>query len=111
MRTKEDIRLEIEENGALAEVLIPAMELNDIRREPEEYLAQTASDLYDRVVYMVRANRLETEDPELWIRLYRGPWSVEHGTWLDDRRARQNWLKERIVQMYKNMPTLEGIDE
>ena len=63
-KIEHDVTVTIEENGALAEVLIPAFELNDIRRERKEYLAQTASDLYDRVVYMVRSQKLEY-DPEL----------------------------------------------
>ena len=58
-KIEQDITVVIEEFGAIAEVLIPAFEMNDLRREQDEYLAQTASDLYDRVVYMVRTNRLQ----------------------------------------------------
>lgn len=104
----EDLTLTIEELDALAEVLIPAMELKDIRREPEEYLAQTASDLYDRVVYMVRANKMEEgPEPRLSIQLQRGIWSAHRETWLETRRQRQDWLKKSIVEMYITMPKID----
>lgn len=97
MKIEEDVTVVIEENGALAEVLIPAFELNDIRRERDEYLAQTASDLYDRVVYMVRASGLDqVANPEVKLEVYLGDLRASVSFWLDSRRERQDKLKQSI---------------
>lgn len=114
-KIEHDLTITIEENGALAEVLIPAFELNDIRRERKEYLAQTASDLYDRVVYMVRSQNLEY-DPELdesgegplvTITVAIGVASMSTAFWLEDRRERQNRLKELINECFEGASRMQ----
>lgn len=99
-----DLTVTIEELDALAEVLIPAMELNDIRRERDEYLSQTASDLYDRVVYMVRSAQMpEGDDPKLTLQLMMDERSVVGTVWLPTRRARQEWLKKTINELFERL--------
>jgi hypothetical protein len=102
-----DVYVTIEECGALAEVVIPPLELNDIRRERNEYLAQTASDLYDRVVYMVRSERLEydpvlgeDEGPLVTIEVRMGNIQMSSAFWLETRRARQDKLKTAINELF-----------
>jgi len=104
-----DLYVRIEEFGALAEVVVPPIDLNDIRRERSEFLAQTASDLYDRVVYMVRANELEptptdgndvSEDPEVSIELEMRGLIVSSSFWYATRRERQNALKHKINELF-----------
>lgn len=100
-KIKRDLVVTIEELDALAEVRIPAFELNDIRRERDEYLSQTASDLYDRVVYMVRAAEMEEgEDPKLTLQLTMDDRSVVGTVWLPTRRERQEWLKKVINELF-----------
>ena len=97
-KIEHDVTLTIEENGALAEVRIPAFELNDIRRERNEYLAQTASDLYDRIVYMVRSQGLEydpaidesDEGPLVSVSVNIGSCNMSTAFWFEERRERQN---------------------
>ena len=107
-KIEHDVYVTIEECGALAEVVIPPLELNDIRRERDEYLAQTASDLYDRVVYMVRSEGL-VYDPELdenddgplvEINVRMGMFSVSSTFWMEERRARQDRLKMAINELF-----------
>ena len=107
-KIEEDVYVTIEELGAQAEVVIPPLELNEIRRERNEYLAQTASDLYDRVVFMVRSQGLEY-DPELdenddgplvEINVRMGMFSVSSTFWMEERRARQDKLKEVINELF-----------
>lgn len=99
-----DLTMVIEELDALAEVLIPSIDLNDIRREREEYVAQTASDLYDRVVYMVRSHEMEEgDDPQVKIEMRMGPWCANRETWLPSRRERQEWLKKSSVEMLRSL--------
>jgi hypothetical protein len=106
-KIEHDVYVTIEECGALAEVVIPPLELNDIRRERNEYLAQTASDLYDRVVYMVRSERLEydpvlgeDEGPLVTIEVRMGNIQMSSAFWLETRRARQDRLKTAINELF-----------
>ena len=92
-KIEQDIYIIITELGAEATVVIPPIDLNDIRRERNEYLAQTASDLYDRVVYMVRSEQLEydpvleeEEGPLLEIEVRMGMFSVSSSFWRETRR-------------------------
>ena len=108
-KIENDVTVTIEENGALAEVRIPAFELNDIRRERKEYLAQTASDLYDRIVYMVRSNGLEYdpaldesgEGPLVSITVNMGVFSMSTAFWMEDRRERQNRCMSAINECFE----------
>ena len=108
-KIEQDITVVIEEFGAIAEVLVPAFEMNDIRREQDEYLAQTASDLYDRVVYMVRSNRLQydpeldedQEGPLVKLTLSMGFISLSSAFWRDTRRERQDKLKHSIIELFR----------
>jgi hypothetical protein len=106
-KIKEDVYITIEECGALAEVVIPPLELNDIRRERDEYLAQTASDLYDRVVYMVRSEMLEYdpaleegEGPLVELNVRMGMFSVSSSFWMETRRERQDKLKKAVNELF-----------
>jgi hypothetical protein len=106
-KIEEDVYVTIEECGALAEVVIPFWELNDIRRERDEYLAQTASDLYDRVVYMVRSEDLEYdpplsegEGPLVEITLRMDMFVVSSEFWRETRRERQDKLKDLINELF-----------
>ena len=110
-KIEQDVYVIINELGAQAEVVIPPLELNDIRRERDEYLAQTASDLYDRVVYMVRSQELEY-DPELDenddgptvdILVRMGIFSMSTSFWRDTRRERQDRLKEFINELFNGV--------
>jgi hypothetical protein len=106
-KIEEDVYVTIEECGALAEVVVPFWELNDIRRERDEYLAQTASDLYDRVVYMIRSGGL-TYDPELGegegplveVTVRMGMFEVSSEFWREARRERQDRLKDLINELF-----------
>jgi hypothetical protein len=103
-----DVYVTITELGAQAEVVIPPLELNDIRRERNEYLAQTASDLYDRVVYMVRSEGLEydpeldeaEEGPLLTIEVRMGNIQMSSAFWMEERRARQDKLQVAINELF-----------
>ena len=106
-KIEHDVYVTIEECGALAEVVIPPLELNDIRRERDEYLAQTASDLYDRVVYMVRTAQLEydpvlgeDEGPLVTIEVRMGNIQMSSAFWLETRRERQDKLKVAINELF-----------
>ena len=107
-KIEQDVYVIINELGAQAEVVIPPFELNDIRRERDEYLSQTASDLYDRIVFMVRSQELEY-DPELDenddgptvdILVRMGMFSMSTTFWRDTRRERQDRLKETINELF-----------
>lgn len=110
-KIEQDVYVIITELGAEAEVVIPPFELNDIRRERDEYLAQTASDLYDRVVYMVRSAELEydpvldeaEEGPLLEIQLRMGMFSMSSSFWMETRRERQDRLKEVINALFDGL--------
>ena len=107
-KIEEDVYVTIEECGALAEVVIPFWELNDIRRERDEYLAQTASDLYDRVVFMVRSAQLEydpllddaEEGPLVTIEVRMGNIMASSAFWIDTRRERQDKLKISVNELF-----------
>jgi len=107
-KIEQDIYVIITELGAQAEVVIPPLELNDIRRERDEYLAQTASDLYDRVVYMVRSEGLEydpaldedEEGPLVTIEVRMGNIQMSSAFWLETRRARQDKLQVAINELF-----------
>lgn len=110
-KIEDDVYVIISELGAQAEVVIPPMELNDIRRERNEYLAQTASDLYDRIVFMVRSQELEY-DPELDenddgpavdIAVRMGMFSMSTTFWRETRRERQDRLKELINELFNGV--------
>lgn len=110
----EDVYVTIDENGAQAEVVIPPLELNDIRRERDEYLAQTASDLYDRVVYMVRKEGLEydpaldetDEGPLVTLEVRMGNIMTSSAFWLETRRERQDKLKKAINECFLSLMIL-----
>jgi hypothetical protein len=107
-KIEHDVYVTIEECGALAEVVIPPLELNDIRRERDEYLAQTASDLYDRVVYMVRSAQLEydpvldeaEEGPLVTIEVRMGNIQMSSAFWLETRRERQDKLEVAVNELF-----------
>jgi len=113
-KIEEDVYVTIEECGALAEVVVPFWELNDIRRERDEYLAQTASDLYDRVVYMVRSGGLkydpelaEDEGPLVVITVRMGMFEVSSEFWREARRERQDRLKDLINELFVMVLTMK----
>ena len=106
-KIEQDIYIIITELGAEATVVIPPIDLNDIRRERNEYLAQTASDLYDRVVYMVRSEQLEydpvleeEEGPLLEIEVRMGMFSVSSSFWRETRRERNDKLKAVVNELF-----------
>ena len=107
-KIEQDVYVIITELGAQAEVVIPPMELTDIRRERDEYLAQTASDLYDRVVYMVRSEKLEydpvldeeDEGPVVEIEVRMGMFSVSSSFWRETRRERNDKLKVAVNELF-----------
>lgn len=115
-KIKQDVTIVVEEFGAQAEVLIPAFELNDLRRERDEYLAQTVSDLYDRVVYMVRSNNLqydpeldeEDEGPLVTITVSVGACSMSSAFWMDNRRERQNHCKKVVNECFEGALRMQG---
>ena len=111
-KIEEDVYVIISELGAEAHVVIPPMSLNDLRTERDEYLAQTASDLYDRVVYMVRSEKLEhVPDPnekddtgplvEIEVRM--GNIMASTAFWRETRRERQDRLKEAINELFASV--------
>ena len=110
-KIEHDVYIIIEELGAQAEVVIPPMELNDIRRERDEYLSQTASDLYDRVVYMVRSEKLEYrpdvdengDGPVLEIQVRMGMFSMSSTFWMETRRERQDKLKASVNELFNGV--------
>jgi hypothetical protein len=107
-KIEHDVYVTIEECGAQAEVVIPPIDLNDLRRERDEYLAQTASDLYDRIVYMVRSEGLEydpaldesSEGPLLEITVRMGMFSVSTAFWRETRRERQSRLMQLVNELF-----------
>lgn len=110
-KIEHDVYVIITELGAQAEVVIPPLELNDIRRERNEYLAQTASDLYDRVVYMVRSEGLEydpeldehEEGPLLEIQVRMGMFSMSSAFWRETRRERQDRLMRIVNELFNGL--------
>jgi hypothetical protein len=110
-KIEHDVYVIITELGAQAEVVIPPLELNDIRRERDEYLSQTASDLYDRVVYMVRSEGLEydpvldeaEEGPLLEIQVRMGMFSMSSAFWRETRRERQEKLKTSVNELFNGV--------
>jgi hypothetical protein len=110
-KIEHDVYVIITELGAQAEVVIPPLELNDIRRERDEYLSQTASDLYDRVVYMVRSEGLEydpvldeaEEGPLLEIQVRMGMFSMSTAFWCETRRERQEKLKASVNELFNGV--------
>jgi hypothetical protein len=110
-KIEHDVYVIITELGAQAEVVIPPLELNDIRRERDEYLSQTASDLYDRVVYMVRSEGLEydpvldeaEEGPLLEIQVRMGMFSMSSAFWCETRRERQDKLKASVNELFNGV--------
>ena len=114
-KIEHDVYVIITELGAQAEVVIPPMELNDIRRERDEYLSQTASDLYDRVVYMVRSEGLEydpaldeaEEGPLLEMQVRMGMFSMSTAFWCETRRERQDKLKASVNELFNGVCTMK----
>jgi hypothetical protein len=110
-KIEHDVYVIITELGAQAEVVIPPLELNDIRRERDEYLAQTASDMYDRVVYMVRSEKLEydpvldeaSEGPLLEIEVRMGMFSMSSAFWRETRRERQDRLMRIVNELFNGL--------
>lgn len=110
-KIEQDIYLTIDELGAMGEVVIPPIDMNNLRIERDEYLAQTASDLYDRVVYMVRKENLEydpeldenEEGPLVSITLTMGVFSMSTAFWRDTRRERQNRIKELVNELFQSV--------
>jgi hypothetical protein len=110
-KIEQDVHIIINELGAEAHVVIPPLELNDIRRERDEYLAQTASDMYDRVVFMVRSEGLEY-DPELdehddgptvEINVRMGMFSMSSAFWCETRRERQDKLMRVVNELFAGL--------
>ncbi len=110
-KIEHDVHIIITELGAEAHVVIPPLELNDIRRERNEYLAQTASDMYDRVVYMVRSEKLEY-DPALdeheegslvTIEVRMGMFSMSTAFWRETRRERQDRLMQIVNELFAGL--------
>jgi Asp-tRNA(Asn)/Glu-tRNA(Gln) amidotransferase A subunit family amidase len=124
-KIEHDVYVIITELGAQGEVVIPPLELNDIRRERDEYLSQTASDLYDRVVYMVRSEGLEYdpvldegEGPAVELEVRMGMFSTSTVFWRETRRERQDRVKEvineafaRVLNMQRNFDDLAREEE
>lgn len=114
-KIEQDVYVIISELGAEATVVIPPLELNDIRRERDEYLAQTASDLYDRVVYMVRSEGLEydpeldeeQEGPLLEIQVRMGMFSMSSAFWMETRRERQDKLKASVNELFNGVMNMK----
>lgn len=114
-KIEHDIYVIISELGAQAEVVIPPLEMNDIRRERDEYLAQTASDLYDRVVYMVRSEGLEydpeldeeEEGPFVDLTLRMSFMSLSSRFWMETRRERQEKLKHSINELFRMLMNMK----
>lgn len=110
-KIEQDVYVIISELGAEATVVIPPLELNDIRRERDEYLSQTASDLYDRVVYMVRSEGLEydpeldeeQEGPLVEIQVRMGMFSMSTAFWMETRRERQDKLKVSVNELFNGV--------
>lgn len=110
-KIEEDVYVIITELGAEAMVVIPPISLNDLRIERDEYLAQTASDLYDRVVYMVRSHELEydpvldeTEDgPLVEIKVRMGNIMTSNAFWSDTRRERQDRLRVAVNELFASL--------
>jgi hypothetical protein len=110
-KIEHDVHIIITELGAEAHVVIPPLELNDIRRERNEYLAQTASDMYDRVVYMVRSEKLEydpvmdeaSEGPLLEIEVRMGMFSMSSAFWRETRRERQDRLMRIVNELFNGL--------
>lgn len=114
-KIEQDVYVIISELGAEATVVIPPLELNDIRRERDEYLSQTASDLYDRVVYMVRSEGLEydpdldetEEGPLLEIQVRMGMFSMSSAFWMETRRERQDKLKASVNELFNGVMNMK----
>lgn len=110
-KIEHDVYVIITELGAEAMVVIPPVDMNDIMRERDEYLAQTASDLYDRVVYMVRTHELEYDPeldeagdgPQVEIQVRMGMFSMSTLFWRDSRRERQDRLKTAVVELFRSV--------
>ena len=111
MKIEHDVHVTIEELDALAEVVIPPLEMNDLRRERNEYLSQTASDLYDRVVFMVRSNGMkydpETDDqdeedkgPKVILKIRIDKITTCKEFWMETRRERQDHLMKSINELF-----------
>ena len=106
-KIEQDVHVIITELGAQAHVVIQPIDMNDPRREIDEYLAQTASDLYDRVVYMVRSGNLEydppleeEEGPVVEIEVRMGIFSVSSSFWRETRRERNDKLKVAVNELF-----------
>jgi hypothetical protein len=114
-KIEEDVYIIITELGAEAMVVIPPISLNDLRIERDEYLSQTTSDLYDRVVYMVRSHELEydpvldeTEDgPLVEIQVRMGIFSMSTSFWRDTRRERQDSLRTAVNELFDGVQLLK----
>jgi len=114
-KIEQDVYVIISELGAEATVVIPPLELNDIRRERDEYLSQTASDLYDRVVYMVRSEGLEydpeldeeQEGPLVEIQVRMGMFSMSSAFWMETRRERQDKLKASVNELFNGVMNMK----
>lgn len=114
-KIEQDVYVIISELGAEATVVIPPLELNDIRRERDEYLSQTASDLYDRVVYMVRSEGLEydpeldeeQEGPLVEIQVRMGMFSMSTAFWMETRRERQDKLKASVNELFNGVMNMK----
>lgn len=114
-KIEHDIYMIITELDAQAEVVIPPVEMNDLMRERDEYLAQTAADLYDRVVYMVRSNGLEydpaldeeEEGPFVEIMLKMNFMTVATRFWLETRRQRQDRLRTAVNELFQMLMNMK----
>lgn len=119
MKIEHDIHIIIEELDAQAEVVIPPLEMNDIRRERDEYLSQTASDLYDRVVYMVRMHEMkydpltdeQDEDdkgPKVTLKVCMDKITTCKSFWMETRRERQDHLMKSVNELFDMSLRMHG---
>ena len=114
-KIEHDVYVIISELGAQAEVVIPPLDLNDIMRERDEYLSQTASDLYDRVVFMVRSEGLEydpeidenADGPAVDIEVRMGMFSMSTTFWRETRRERQDRLKTAVNELFNGVLNMQ----
>lgn len=114
-KIEHDIHMVITELDAQAEVVIPPLEMNDLMRERDEYLAQTAADLYDRVVYMVRSNNMEydpkldeeEDGPFVEIMLKMNFMTVATRFWLETRRQRQDRLRTAVNELFQMLMNMK----
>lgn len=96
----------IEHNGALAEAVVLPVDLNDLRREQDDFLAQTASDMYDRVIYMMRTNDISERGPmslKLQMHDFQMTTSWDDHSLSMSRKLREAQLRDAIVETFNEL--------